>query len=276
MSMSPEARRAMSERMKARHAANKVAKETPNKAPETPEQPDLSKAPNIENEDYASLKRQVQELQAMLERVANQQTPLPAYQGAQAASPAFHADPRRGLVGTIEKFVVDPSYYPDMTDRLAKEPRLARFAFLLNYELGWKVETVSYETKDGLNVKEPKFSLNLIRIILDEDTGEPTNKRFITCTQVFFEDPQTALVVARDNGLSPDEFPGGEKNFLDEMRYLRMRDWLLEAFYPPKSQPKNNKREMVIGNKVVEVYEVNAELSEGAPSINFSGLTKKL
>lgn len=228
-------------------------------------QPDLSQAPVMDsNEALESMKRQIEELKASLERVANVNNV--------AQNPQVSLN--RGLVGTIEKYAVDPSYYPDETSRLSQEAKLQRFAFPMNYEMKFIVETVNYETKDGLSVKEPKFTLDLIRIILDEETGEQTNKRYRVCRQVFFEDPQTAVVIARQYGVEPELFPGGERAFLNEMRYMRMRDWLLEAFYPPKPQPSQNKRETVIGNKLVEVYEVNTELGESSPTIDFHSLKK--
>ena len=114
--------------------------------------------------------------------------------------------------------------------------------------------------------------MELNRIVMDEDTGDPTNGRYTICRMVFHEDPDAALVVARENGVNIADFE--ERAFLDEMRYLRARDWLLEAFYPPKpSQPKKNKKEMGIGGKLVEYFEINSESSEPMP---FGELNTKL
>src|SRR6266536_3113926 len=111
MTWSPEQRRAASERMRAIQARKKAEKEqqevqSPQEDPKqstshnieeqpdpTAAQPDLSQAPNIENEDYKSLKRQVEELKASLERLANTAAP---------SSPQVSLN--RGLVGTIEKY----------------------------------------------------------------------------------------------------------------------------------------------------------------------------
>jgi hypothetical protein len=62
------------------------------------------------------------------------------------------------------------------------------------------------------------------------------------------------------------------------MRYLRMRDWLMEAFYPPKPQVVQGRHEEVIGNRVVEVFTVNQEVGNGTPTMPFSSLNtnKKL
>lgn len=118
---------------------------------------------------------------------------------------------------------------------------------------------------------EPRFTLDLNRIVYDEETYEPTNKRYTVCRMVFFEDPQTAMIIARENGIQIDA--QDEASFLDEMRFLRMRDWLLEAFYPPKPAPNRNKREQVIGNQMVEVWEISSETSAKIP---FDQLNSKL
>ena len=105
---------------------------------------------------------------------------------------------------------------------------------------------------------------------MDEDTGEPTNKRYMVRQAILHEDPQAAITVAREQGLEVDE--ENQKSFLDEMRYIRMRDWLLEAFYPPKpAQEKKNKSQTVVGNVLVDMWEIN---SEDPSSISFGELNK--
>ncbi len=240
----PEERKAFGDKMRAKRA-EKLAE---------PSQPPVAEptAPAMNNEDIQSLLRRIEELesQRFLQQVPQAQTPQFNHAGR--------------LVGTVERYIVDPKHYPDPCVRLADEKRLQRFAFKDNYELGFSVSTTSYQTQDGINTREPKFTLELNRIVFDEDTGEPTVGRYTICNAIFHEDPQAAIVVARDNGVEVDET--NEKAFLDEMRYLRMRDWLLEAFYPPKpSQPKKNKRDMVIGGKMVQYFEINSETSETIP-----------
>lgn len=236
---SPEAK-AWAAKMKAKREAKKVEDPTP---------------PQIDQNDVGALLRRIEEL----EKQRFFQEPQPQVTA-------------RGIVGTVTRYSVDPKDYPDPRERLANEPKLEQHAFKHNFELDWDVGVSSYQTKDGINMREPRFHLNLLRIIMDEDTGEPTNKRYTVCKGVFFEDPDAALVVAREKGLEIPEY--AEKPFLDEMRYLQMRDWVLEAFYPPKpNQNKINKTETVIGNRLVEVFEINSEQAETIP---FGQLKTKL
>lgn len=260
MAMSPEQKKAATERMKAYHAAKKAAKAAGASTPK-----DNSSVEQVQPEpNLNDLVRHVKELQAQLEALRSQPQ--------QAVQPMSQMAPNGQLVGTFEKYVIDPKHYPDPRERLSVEPRLQRFAFRDNYELEFEITSTFYETIDHIKTREPKFTLSLIRIVYDEETGEPTNGRYTVCRAVFHEDPQAAIVIARENGVDVDET--NQKFFLDEMRYLRMRDWLLEAFYPPKPiQPKTNKREVVIGNKLVEYFEINSENSEQIP---FANLKSKL
>lgn len=206
-------------------------------------------------DDIAELRRQVEELKAM------QFTQQPVVQ-----NPQFNA--QGGIVGTFEKYIIDPARYPDPRERLSQESRLATFAFPLNWELNWDVSVSEYPTIDGRRVKEPKFTIELIQIWRDED-GNPTDKRVKWKRMVMHEDPEAALAIAREKNLEVDK--SNEKAFLDEMRYLRVRDWLFEAFYPPKSTASTGRKEEVIGNTLVEVYTVNSESSETMP---FNSLKK--
>lgn len=167
-----------------------------------------------------------------------------------------------GVKGTTEKFSVNPKDYPDPRERLADEPRLKRFAFRENYELEWDISRVRYDTKDGLSFAEPKFVIKLNRRIFDDD-GEPTKKWFTVLKGTFFEDPDTALTIAQQRGLDIPDF--AEKPFLDEMRYLRLRDWLMEVFFPPKPDKKAEITETVIGNRLVNVFEKSSEDSSSVP-----------
>lgn len=215
------------------------------------------KEPSTNNDDIGDLLARVKELEAALNY--RQQS---AAQGPQVTS--------RGVVGTFNKYIIDPKNYPDPCERLAREPRLQRFAFPTNYELAFSLGRTNYQSIDGVNTAEPKFTLELNKIIFDEETGEPTNGRYTICRGIFHEDPEAAIIVAREYGLPVDE--ENQKDFLDEMRYLRMRDWLLEAFYPPKVEAKKNKKQVVIGNTLVDYFEISSENKESIP---FGELNKK-
>lgn len=154
----------------------------------------------------------------------------------------------------ITKFSFNPKDYPDMRDRFFTEPRLTLKGFNKHWwDLGWEVQRVNYE-EDGIKLAAPRFVLELYRIIEDPETGEPSQKRYTRKRGLFFEDPDSYIVIANQHGIDiPETF---EKTFMDEMRYLSMRDWLLDVFYPPKSTAaKSNKTEMVVGNRLVEVWE---------------------
>jgi len=232
--MTPEERKAWGEKMK----AARLAKQKPTLAEPVE---DIQTDVNI-NE----LLKRIEQLER-----EKQSRPLPTTQ----VTP-------QGLIGVTVKYSIDPADYPDPCERLAAEPRLARFAFQENYELKFRVETASYEDKKGVNNEEPRFHLELIGKVFDE-AGEPTSKRYIMRKLVFFEDPQAALVIARDNGVEVDQ--SDERNFLNEMRYLRMKDWLMGYFFPVPATSTGSKREEVIGNRLVEVYEVSSENSQEIP-----------
>lgn len=247
-----EARRKFAEAAKARAAARKAEKE--GKAPELQagEQPQET----ISQQELNDLQRQILELkQALMSQQAPQGNNL-SFKGGQ-------------LTGTFEKYKIGSQNYPDPRKRLSSEPRLARFAFDINYELNWHVGVSEYTTIDGIRTKEPKFTLELVRVIVDEDTGEPTNGRYVVCRLIMHEDPEAALIIARNEGIDVDEMD--EKSFLDEMRYLRMREWLLECFYPSPVVKPNEKKDMVIGGTIVEYFEVT---SEDKPKVDFSELKR--
>lgn len=251
-------------------AAKQRAADRKNKNPQTNEAPTGSPANvspvdhgPVAPVDHGDLQRQVNELKAML---------LDGMLANRSAAPSGPQATSQGLVGMFEKYNLDPNYYPNPCERLANEPRLARFAFPLNFELEWNVGVSQYKTIDGINTKEPKFEIQLNRIMLDEETGEPTLGRIVICKGIFHEDPDAAVIVAREQGFDVNSF--GEKEFLDEMRYLRIRDWLFEAFFTPlPATHKTNKREMVINGKLVQYFEIN---DENGASIPFDKLGNKL
>lgn len=255
-----EERKAIGERL----AAGKAAKNSTvvEEKSVTPQEPQPAPAEIATEESPSVLAQQVLELKAQMELL------IKMNQGNTAPGAVISGG---RIIGTVEKYLVDPAHYQDPRDRLREEPKLQRFAFKTNYELIYQVQTTSYETKDGVNTKEPRFNLELHRIVFNDDG--PTDKRVILRRLTFHEDPQAAIIVARENDLDPDNYPGGEDKFLDDMRYLRIRSWLLEAFYPPKNdQSRQNIREEVIGGKMFQTFEVS---SRDSATIPFDQLDKK-
>lgn len=219
----------------------------------TPPAPEPHDPGNPQEPTVTELQRQILELKAFM--FDNQV-------GSQPASGPTLTD--RGIVGTKERYPVNPELYPDPRERLSNEARLQPVAFKYNYELNYTCNpTKRYQTQDGVWFVEPQFTLELNRIVLDE-LGEPTNQRYTICRGIFFEDPETAIQMAMDMGLPIDD--ANEKTFLDEMRYLRMRDWLFGAFYETlDTTPKKNKREISIDGQLVEMFEVSGENPQTIP-----------
>jgi hypothetical protein len=259
MPFSDEQKKAASDRMKAYHAAKKEAHPEP-----APLGTSQSSSP-----DYGDLLALVKELKTEIDTLkaaplAPKEAPLPPQQ----QTPQVNR--QGGLTGTFEKYVLDPNYYSDPTPRLAEHPKLQRFAFPINYELEWKVTDTFYETVDGVRTREPRFTVELNRVMLDEESGEDTGGRYTIRSFVFHEDPQAALVVAREQGVDVSSM--GEREFLDEMRYLRVLSWLLEAFYPPKRDAeKKNKKEMAINGKIVQYFEVSSPNGSAIPFKDLDG-----
>lgn len=255
-----EERKAFGAKMKAKRAekANKTRdlSEDP-ETPVVPEQRPDTVSDDRNASDYETLLQRIQELEAAAWRSAPQ--------------PSVQAGPQ-GLTGTYEKYSTDKAVYPDPRERLALEARLAPVAFKYNYELAFDIGVSNYTTIDGIRMKEPKFTLELVRIMLDEDTGEQTNGRYVVCRLIMHEDPDAALVIAKDNGITIEA--EDEATFLNEMRYLRMRDWLLECFYPPAIKAVKNQKEIVIGGKLVTYYEVNNEQGKGLTKTDWDNAPK--
>lgn len=245
---SPEAK-AIGERLKAARQAKKSAETIVNNPPQ------------VDQNNVAALLKRIEELEKN-KFFASEPSPV-----SQAPSVT-----ERGFQGVIQKASLDPKNYPNPIDRLFEEQRLILKGFTRDwFDLSWSVGKVNSETYEGFKMVQPKFVLELIKI-LEDDAGEPSNKRFVVCSGTFFEDADAFVAIANQYGLDVPETL--KRDFMDEMRYLEIRDWLLEAFYPPRpSQPKSNKKEMVIGNRLVEVFEINSETSEVIP---FDKLVKKL
>lgn len=261
--MSEEQRKAASERMKAMHAKKKREQLTNGFTPPVEEEAprevgideEVHVAPEQGTDEILRQLKELQESNALLKAALLNNQPTPGAEAGYLRGNTANIGNRGGVIGVVEKYLVDPANYPDPTERLSNEPRLQPMAFNLNYEMDYSVSVSQYENK-GINYKEPKFQIKLNRVVLD-DQGEATSKRYIARQLVFHEDPQAALVIARDNGVEVDRTD--EKKFLDEMRYLRVRDWLFDIFWPKPTQASEKIKEEVIGGRLVQVFTKNSE-----------------
>lgn len=161
-----------------------------------------------------------------------------------------------GVQGMVQKYSVDRNFYPDPTERLLSEPALARFAMKENYIFRWSVDGEMYE-KDKVKYGEPRFTIELFRKLYD-DEGQPTGQMALIARQMQHEDEMTVQIVAARNGWA-DKFGEGEEGYrqlMDEVRYWRMQQWLLNLFTPPKVESHRKRPlQQVIDGKVVEVYD---------------------
>lgn len=259
--MTDEEKKAFGEKMKKAREAKANAEGPKEEAATVPEEPTTSN----NDQTIDELRRMVLELKAQNDAfLAGAASVTGGSTGAQVSNGK--------VIGTTEKYPILKNLYEDPRPRLFEEPRLKRIAFESNYELNFEVSTASYPTKDGINMIEPKFKLQLVQVVLD-DNGEPTNKRVGKAQIIFFEDPETALKVAEQYGLEVDT--ENEQKFLNDMRYIRVRDWLFDCFWPKGiNAEQKNKRPVVIGGQVVDTWEVSTENS-GA-KIPFDQLDNKL
>lgn len=227
---------------------------------EAPPATDAPKVPEEDTNDYIQDEQGLDELKRQMKEIQETNALLKAALLGKSNETEGLKVSGNKLTGEVEKYLLDPTNYPDPTIRLRKEARLQPLAFDYNYELEYEVSTTSYETKTGINMREPKFYVTLNRIVLN-DQGEQTPKRYIARKLIFHEDPQAALVIARDNGIEVDKTD--EQTFLNEMRYLRVRDWLFDIFWPKPASPMGQIKEEVIGGTLVQVFEKSSEEPSG-------------
>lgn len=256
----PERRAAAGERLRLAREAKKVQVTEAVPTPVVSEE----QVPLPES-DTDQLKQQVAELMAKVNQLTSQPQvqaqPDPMNQGPVATA--------YGIKGTLERYPTAAGNYPSPVDRIKQEPRLAQLAFDINYELTYEVAMTKYDTKDGMSVKEPRFNVQINRVVFD-DEGNKTNQRYIVRKAIFHEDPDTAVTIAEQQGFDFSAMP--ELDFLNEMRYLRIRDWVLEVFFPKPVDNKPKVREVVIGGKLVPVFEVSSEESS---KVDFNALNGK-
>lgn len=213
-------------------------------APETPQTKTLTDEPT--NNNIILTQEQFDTLLSRLSAGSTQdRAPAPSMSGG------LRVNSRGEVVGTVQKFNIDPEYYSSPTEKLFKEPRLSRFSMEENYFLSWDITSKPYVTKDNLSVAEPTFHLTLYAYEFD-DTGEPTERFIVIQTLHMNEDEEIAMNFAAEEGLKvTDE---GMRELMDRTRYERAKRWLLDIFFPPRNfDLSQDFQEEAIGGTVVKV-----------------------
>lgn len=241
-----EERKAFGEKMKAARAKN------------------INKETTVEKDNVTLTQEQ---FNALMER-------LNALESSKTDSlPGNHSTPELNhqgrVAGVMQKYAVDARDYEDPCPDLMNIPELERFAFKQNYFLLWDVEAVQYENRWGVAYSEPRFVLKLMKRLFEEDgsptpvldasgspvlddKGNPLHKSYLVQRAYFFEDPAASITEARQLGIPVTD--ANSKDFLETMRKLRYKNWLLEIFQPKRPANQSRRSEsMLIGSTQVQV-----------------------
>lgn len=273
-------KRVLSDEQKAKMAAGREAAKAkkaqlsqdlpdPKVADKTPETP---VTPNDQptGQPQSVMEAMMLKLMAEIEELKKQKNPNTTPEAALQYTAQMQGVPvvgHNGIQGKLVRYPVESSYYPNPIDRLYDEPTLSRFNLRENYFFDWEVEGVEYE-KYGVTYAEPKFTVRLFRRLFDED-GQPNGKFALINRQIQHEDEIVARAAADKLGLT-EKFESFQ-DMMNEMRYLRIRQWLLDLFKPPKVEThKNQPTQQVIDGKVVEVFDTEA-LIDGDSGISKAG-----
>lgn len=171
--------------------------------------------------------------------------------GSQQASQTASQTAQGRPVGISKKWSTNPKDYPDPTDKLYDLKELSRYNLRENFELKWEVEPVTYETKWGTMITEPRFNITLFRKYFEED-GEWHGKLIKIQKGQWHEDEQAAYQILTAMGIEVDEGSDELKEILDRARYERFRQWLIALFKPQRlNEAKTSEVETVIDGQVV-------------------------
>ncbi len=162
---------------------------------------------------------------------------------------------RGEVVGSIEKYNIDPDYYPNPIDEvttwLDTNEKTKRFSFSNNYYLTWEITTVPYDTKFGTSVREPTFHLTLYSPLYDEN-GDDTGRFRVVQSLHFNEDESTAFEIAARLGFTPTH--DNMREIMDKARVERIKRWLKSIFFPENNFGLNTSfNEEAIDGQVVKV-----------------------
>lgn len=173
----------------------------------------------------------------------------------------LHVSAQGGVQGRVVKHSLSKADYPDPTDRLYDDPQLKRHNLRDNYIFTWEVTGEQYQ-KDNVTYAEPRFIVSLYRRLFN-DMDEDTGRAALISRNILHEDEFIAQIIADKLGLL--ENFSSTKEMMDEIRYRRIRDWLIPIFIPVKPEQHANRRtEMVIDGKAVEVFDTEKVLGEAA------------
>lgn len=173
----------------------------------------------------------------------------------------LHVSAQGGVQGRVVKHSLSKADYPDPTPRLYDDPQLKRHGLRDNYIFTWEVTGEQYQ-KDNVTYAEPRFIVSLYRRLFN-DMDEDTGRAALISRNMLHEDEFIAQIIADKLGLL--ENFANTKEMMDEIRYRRIRDWLIPIFIPVKPEQHANRRtEMVIDGKAVEVFDTEKVLGEAA------------
>jgi hypothetical protein len=242
-----EARKKFAEAAKARSEAAK------NKNPQTNQEQTEATAQTSGQQMVEIPADVLQSIMQRLQAVENQ-TPPPVNQHLTQPQ-TVQIGVNGQTIGVFTKYPIDPSYYPDPTPALYQEPALSRFAVAQNFRFTWEVEGQTYETKFGTNVREPLFTVKMYRLDFDEN-GNPKPTGFLLRRLKLTEDEATMNKIATELGLDIQNI--ATKDLLDVARYHRIRQWVMDYFYPPSFEAQNDTNEMVdpISGRVIPVENI--------------------
>lgn len=204
----------------------------------------------------------------VLDEMASMRAPAQTFNGD-----GVHISAGGGIQGRMVKHSLKKSDYPDPTSRLYDDERLKRHNLRENYIFTWDVTGEQYE-KNGVTYAEPRFTVCLYRRLFD-DMDMPTGKAALISRTMLHEDEFVAQIIADRLGML-DNF-ASTKEMMDEVRYRRIRDWLIPIFIPSKPEEHANRRtEMVIDGKAVEVFDTEKVLGEAAADSKASAIQQQV
>lgn len=214
-------------------------------------------SPQVEKQTVTVDLEILQNLMAKVEALENNQTVKPSAEEQLTTSAQMQGVvTNTGVQGRVFKYPIEKSFYPDPTERLYDEPLLKRYNLRENFYFSWDVEGVEYE-KYGITYAEPRFTVQLFRRIFDEDGITPSGQLALVNRAIQHEDEVVARKAAEKLGLT--ETLTDMRSLMDEMRYYRLRQWLMDLFTPVKVNHHNRQAtQMVIDGKVVEVFDTEA------------------